>query len=60
MLMLRSTLNARIGRTGLPAPYVAQFWGVTAVAAVVAWTIKVAVPFRIPSLPPSSSSARMD
>jgi putative peptidoglycan lipid II flippase len=27
MLMLRASLNARIGRTGLPAFYVAQLWG---------------------------------
>ena len=27
MLLLRHTLNARIGRTGLPVPYLATLWG---------------------------------
>ena len=44
MLLLRSTLNARIGRTGLPAGYVAQLWGAAAAAAAVAWAIKLAMP----------------
>jgi putative peptidoglycan lipid II flippase len=48
MLLLRSTLNARIGRTGLPAGYVAQLWGAAAAAAAVGWAIKVAMPFPNP------------
>lgn len=44
MLMLRSTLNARIGRTGLPAAYIAQLWGAAAAAAAVAWGVKLAIP----------------
>jgi putative peptidoglycan lipid II flippase len=44
MLLLRSTLNARIGRTGLPVGYVAQLWGAAAAAAAVAWAIKLAMP----------------
>jgi putative peptidoglycan lipid II flippase len=44
MLLLRSTLNARIGHTGLPASYVAQLWGSAIGAAVVAWIVKVAMP----------------
>jgi putative peptidoglycan lipid II flippase len=43
MLLLRSTLNARIGHTGLPFSYVATLWGAAAVAAVLAWGAKVAV-----------------
>ena len=35
MLLLRSTLNARIGRTGLPASYVAQLWGAALASAAV-------------------------
>src|SRR5213078_4743571 len=27
MFLLRATLNARIGKTGLPASYIAQLWG---------------------------------
>ena len=48
MLLLRSTLNARIGRTGLPAAYVAQLWGAAAAAAAVAWGIKLAWPLSGP------------
>ena len=44
MLMLRATLNARIGRTGLPAPYVAQLWGSAIAAAALGWAIKLALP----------------
>ena len=44
MLLLRSTLNARIGRTGLPAAYVAQLWGSAVAGAAVAWGVKIALP----------------
>jgi len=44
MLLLRSTLNARIGRTGLPASYVARLWTAAGAAAAIAWMVKVAVP----------------
>jgi putative peptidoglycan lipid II flippase len=44
MLLLRATLNARIGRTGLPAPYVAQLWGSAIAGAAVAWGVKIALP----------------
>jgi putative peptidoglycan lipid II flippase len=44
MLLLRSTLNARIGRTGLPAEYVARLWGSALVAAAIAWAVKLAIP----------------
>ena len=39
-----ATLNARIGRTGLPAAYVAQLWAAAAAAAAVAWGVKLALP----------------
>jgi putative peptidoglycan lipid II flippase len=48
MLLLRSTLNARIGRTGLPAAYVARLWAAAAAAAVVALGIKLALPVSHP------------
>jgi putative peptidoglycan lipid II flippase len=44
MLLLRSTLNARIGKTGLPLDYVVKLWSASLVAAAVAWAIKLALP----------------
>ncbi len=44
MLLLRATLNARIGRTGLPAEYVAKLWGSAVAAAAVAWAVTLAIP----------------
>jgi len=44
MLMLRRTMNARIGKTGLPASYTARLWASAITGAVVAWGIKVALP----------------
>jgi putative peptidoglycan lipid II flippase len=42
-VLLRSTLNARIGRTGLPFAYVATLWGSAAIAAALAWGAKLAI-----------------
>ncbi len=44
MLLLRSTLNERIGRTGLRAAYVAKLWVASAVGAAAAWGVKLAAP----------------
>src|ERR1051325_6302962 len=44
MLMLRSTLNARIGKTGLPIDYVAKLWTSAAAGAAVAWGMKLMLP----------------
>jgi putative peptidoglycan lipid II flippase len=44
MLMLRATLNARIGRTGLPVSYVTQLWGSAIAGAAIAWGVKIALP----------------
>jgi len=44
MLMLRSTLNARIGRTGLPVDYVAKLWASAAAGAAAAWGMKLTLP----------------
>lgn len=44
MLLLRRTLNRRVGRTGLAADYVAKLWMSAALAAAVAWGVKLAVP----------------
>jgi putative peptidoglycan lipid II flippase len=50
MLLLRSRLNARIGRTGLPASYVAQLWGSAVAGAAIAWGVKIALPSLHPIL----------
>ena len=44
LLLLRSTLNARIGRTGLPAEYVAKLWTSALAGAATAWAVKLALP----------------
>ena len=41
--LLRRTLNARIGRTGLPGPLVTRLWLAAAVAAAAAWGVKAAL-----------------
>ena len=42
-LLLRRTLNRRIGRTGLPASFVAKLWCSALVAAGAAWGVKLLV-----------------
>ena len=44
MLMLRRTMNARIGKTGLPVSYVASLWTSALVGAAIGWGIKLALP----------------
>jgi putative peptidoglycan lipid II flippase len=44
MLLLRSTLNARIGRTGLPMDYVVKLWVSAAAGAAAAWALKLMLP----------------
>jgi putative peptidoglycan lipid II flippase len=44
MFLLRRTLNARIGRTGLQSRYVLQLWCAAASGAIVAWAVKLALP----------------
>jgi putative peptidoglycan lipid II flippase len=50
MLLLRRALNQRIGRTGLPAVFVAKLWGSAIAAAGVAWTVKLALPALHPAI----------
>jgi putative peptidoglycan lipid II flippase len=50
MLLLRRALNARIGRTGLPAEYVAKLWGSAIAAAAVAWVVKLGLPPLHPAI----------
>jgi putative peptidoglycan lipid II flippase len=44
MLLLRRSLNLRIGRTGLPAAYVVKLWAASAAGAIAAWVVKLSVP----------------
>jgi putative peptidoglycan lipid II flippase len=48
MLLLHRGMNTRIGRTGLPASYVAKLWTAAIAGAAAAWAIKLS----IPSMPP--------
>jgi len=44
MLLLRSSLNRRIGRTGLPSSYVASLWSAAASSAAAGWGVKLVLP----------------
>jgi putative peptidoglycan lipid II flippase len=44
MLLLRRTLNRRIGNTGLPSSYLVRLWIAAGSAAAVAWALKVVIP----------------
>jgi putative peptidoglycan lipid II flippase len=50
MLMLRHTLNARIGRTGLPSGYVARLWVAAVASAAVGWAVKITLPPLHPAI----------
>ena len=49
-VLLRRTLNRRIGQTGLPAALVARLWASAAVAAAAGWGVKLAVGIGHPIL----------
>jgi putative peptidoglycan lipid II flippase len=48
MLMLRRTLNRRIGHTGLAAAYVAKLWAAATAAGAAAFWLKLALPAMRP------------
>jgi putative peptidoglycan lipid II flippase len=50
MLLLRRTLNERIGKTGLPAEYVVKLWASALAAAAIAWTVKLLLPALHPAI----------
>jgi len=50
MLLLHRTLNARIGRTGLPAGYVIKLWAAAWAGAAAAWAVKLSTSFVNPIL----------
>jgi putative peptidoglycan lipid II flippase len=49
-VMLRRTLNVRLGRTGLPASLVARLWIAAAAGAAIGWLVKIEVPTERPIL----------
>jgi putative peptidoglycan lipid II flippase len=50
MLMLRHTLNGRIGRTGLPSGYVARLWMAALAGAGGGWVVKLVLPPLHPAI----------
>jgi putative peptidoglycan lipid II flippase len=50
MLMLRRTLNTRVGTTGLPAAFAARLWTAAATGAAVGWGVKQMLPAWHPAL----------
>jgi putative peptidoglycan lipid II flippase len=50
MLMLRRTLNSRIGHTGLDLSHVAKLWTAAIAGAAAAWLVKAALPGMHPAL----------
>src|SRR5262245_9233920 len=42
--LLRRTLNQRIGRTGLPVPFIAKLWTGAIAGAILGWGIKLVIP----------------
>jgi putative peptidoglycan lipid II flippase len=46
--LLRATLNARIGKTGLPASYVTKLWTAAIAGAAAAWAVKLSIPMLPP------------
>jgi len=44
MLMLRRTLNSRIGHTGLPADYVIKLWAAAIAGSAAGWIAKLVIP----------------
>jgi putative peptidoglycan lipid II flippase len=48
MLLLRRTMNGRIGKTGLPASYVVKLWTAAIAGAATAWVVKLSMPMMPP------------
>lgn len=49
-VLLRRSINQRIGTTGVPGSIVARLWASAVLAAAVAWTVKLALPVKHPIL----------
>ena len=50
MLMLRRTLNLRIGNTGLPVDYVIKLWSAALAGAAIGWGVKLILPIMHPAI----------
>jgi len=50
MLMLRRTLNSRIGNTGLPFDYIVKLWSAAIAGGIVAWLFKLTLPSMHPAI----------
>jgi len=50
MLMLRRTLNSRIGHTGLPFDYIVKLWSAAIAGGIVAWLLKLTLPPMHPAI----------
>ena len=47
MLMLRHTLNSRIGRTGLPVDFIVKMWAASLAGAAAAWAVKLNISAKL-------------
>lgn len=50
MLMLRRTMNTRIGKTGIPTRYLVTLWAAAAAGVAIAWVSKLSLPALHPVL----------
>jgi putative peptidoglycan lipid II flippase len=50
MLLLRASLNRRIGPTGLASSYMAALWSAAALGAAAGWAVKLVLPTMHPAL----------
>jgi len=50
MLLLRSSLRARIGSTGMPSAYLVKLWAAAILSAALAWAVKLSLPSVHPVL----------
>jgi len=50
MLLLRRTLNSRIGHTGLAPDYIIKLWSAATAGAIIAWLVKLTLPSLHPAV----------
>jgi putative peptidoglycan lipid II flippase len=50
MLLLRRTLNSRIGHTGLAWDYIMKLWSAAIIGGIIAWIVKLMLPVMHPVL----------
>ncbi len=49
-LLLRRSLNQKIGKTGLPVSFTAKLWAAAAIGAAIGWAIKLSIGASLPPL----------